>query len=266
MATAFETYVNTNLPLAVSDPNSPVALNFIRYPNPVVGRTVQQRTPSQVLSDIGAAASTHGHGVGDISGLGALAVLNTVSTAYIDAKAVTLAKMDDFANEYSLLVNNTGSTGAPTNVNSSSLSQATPVPSDLLFGWNAAGVLKLFDVGDLSHGTMILWVPDPTTSENIPILFCNTVIDIVGAWGVTNVASTDVTVDLVKRDWTSPFSGGTSIITSGPFKPDNTGETHTTFTQVVGSTTPQVIAVTTSAKTGSPTVLFLAIKYKMRRS
>ena len=52
MATAFETSVNTELPLRTSITAAPTAGNFPRFTG--VGRAVEERTPAQVKADIGA--------------------------------------------------------------------------------------------------------------------------------------------------------------------------------------------------------------------
>lgn len=59
MATAFETLVNTELPLRPDGPAG-TAGNFLRIKTTGL-RSMEERTPTQVLSDIAAAAASHGH-------------------------------------------------------------------------------------------------------------------------------------------------------------------------------------------------------------
>jgi hypothetical protein len=86
----FEDFVNTELPLRVAISSLPSATNFPRFTG--VGRLVESRTPAQVLSDIGAAASSHTHVEADIIDL----------THYEDfasdfASAIAVVKLDDLA-------------------------------------------------------------------------------------------------------------------------------------------------------------------------
>ena len=66
--TAFEDFVNTELPLRTNITALPTASRYARFTG--VGRAVEERTPAQVLSDIAAAAlahaSTHTPGGADV--------------------------------------------------------------------------------------------------------------------------------------------------------------------------------------------------------
>lgn len=115
--------------------------------------------------------------------------------------------------------------------------------------------------------TKMVEVHDPTDSENIRIMLVTDLLDIEELFGVTDQGT--ATIQLKSRPWTDPFTG-TAANASGTLVCDdesgNGNSTATGFTQVDGSSTPRVLVLTTSATTGTPTMLWVGIKYRMERN
>ncbi len=144
------------------------------------------------------------------------------------------------------------------------------VDVDLEFAPKGGGILKGSGkrfVNVVTQDTRIFRMDTPTASEDAQMLYFGDIADIEEIFGVTEGASTDLTLNLVSRARTAPFSGGTALYTAGTFVPDDSGVSKTTgFTQIDGTTTPQVVCLVTTGKTGSPTKLFLAITFRAKRT
>jgi len=87
--TAFEDFVNTELPLRTNIAALPTAGRYARFTG--VGRAVEERTAAQVLSDISAAAATHTHTESDITDLGSYTprIATTVDNELVSFDGVT---------------------------------------------------------------------------------------------------------------------------------------------------------------------------------
>lgn len=129
--------------------------------------------------------------------------------------------------------------------------------SPTLDGTNFTGIPTAGVVTALKTESKVLYIQEPTSSDDFPIFFTPHAITIVKVWGQTDTGT--LTFQLVERTTTSPGSGGTNILTSSMVA-DATGENTTDFANAAIAADSWV-TYDSSAEASAPNKLWIAIEY-----
>ena len=253
MPTAFETFVNTELPLRTSIAALPNADEIPRFTGD--GRALAARTPAEFLSDISGVSTSR-----------------TITVAGVVNQIVSSAGAQDLSANRTWTIGLADNpiipgTGAMRVPDGTTAQRPSGGNGDIRYN-TSSHQFEIYADGVwytlAREYAKEFYLESPTASDDLPLFWWPENYTITECWGVTDAGT--VTFQLNHRPRTAPFSAGTDVFTSAMVA-DTNGESKTSgdFTDATVDG-DRVVFYDSSAVASSPTKLLILVKFTVDKA
>jgi len=261
MATAFETFVNTELPLR---PDGPVgtAGNFLRIKTTGL-RSLEERTPAQVLADIAAAAASHGHTAAAITDFASAVIALLIDANLPDNLTLTsLTQIGDLVAALALkadLISPSFTTPALGTPASGLLANCTGLPTS---GLTDGAVTPVKQSSAARRQSRICRIDAPVAGDAFQIVSIPDAATIKAVRHII-VGGTSAVFNIEHRAEATPFTTSATVAWTAPGKTAGTTNTEETSFNDGTVAAGVILTVVVGTVTGTVTNLLIQIEYEV---